>query len=248
MAGKKKEDEIKKEEILDVPIDFKTLEAIVNLYGGGLLDINVRTPEQLKHLASKTLQNFFKLPLRAQLDVLRSYDVRGNFGTKKNKKGCFVFQMAKGGTQQIKEYKPEIYKDEQNTPLRVRSRTIMRLAQENPIPDLKTKIKQLFISYPYHLLKSEPINLRLKNFYFRRYIKERDLICVYRLRDNIEGLEPDPSQDIFYAEKDYAPKTTIAFQYEDRDVEYYYAVNSRNDEISNVLKIVWENEIDEVQG
>lgn len=242
MASKKK----KEEKTIDAPLDFKMLEAIVKRYGGEVFDFNVRIPDQIKHLASNTLQNFFKLPLSVQLTVLRAYDVRGKFNAKKGKKGGFIFQMAKGGTQQIKEYKPEIYKNERNTPLRIRARTIMHLASKELLEKRKEKVRELYITYPYYLLKDEPVKLRMKNFYFQRYVKEGNLIKVYRLRESLEDLEPDPEQDILYKEKEYAPKKTVLFEYEGRDEEYYYAVNSRNNEISKVLVFVWKDEMNEV--
>lgn len=62
----------------------------------------------------------------------------------------------------------------------------------------------------------------------------------------MEGFEPDPSLDILYAEKEYVPKKTVKFQYEGRGIEYYYGVNSRNNDISNVLKFEWKDEMIEL--
>lgn len=238
----------KDEEVLELPIDFKILEEMVKRYGGGVFEMNVRIPEQLKHLAAKSLLNFFKLPLVVQLDVLRAHDVRGKFNAKRGKKGGFVFQMTKGGTQQIKEYKPELYKNEVSTPLRLRSRMIAHLALQEPYEKRVDKMRELYRTYPYYLVKDITIKLRLKNFYFERTVREGDLIRVYRLRESVERLEPDPQQDVFYAKKEYAPKKTLDFQYEGGEVEYYYGVNDRNNDISNVLKFVWKNQAIEINS
>ncbi len=196
----------------------------------------IRIPNHLLRLLKKTLGHYFSQPLEFQILVRQNKKMQGRCKD-------YVFQMSHG-TQQIKLYEPKKYKNDSGTPLRNRSRLIMKLATENgPAP--KEKLNELFRNYPYHLLKSEAINLRMKNFYFDvKRVRVGDIIEIYRLRDEEPGQQglcsPDPDKDIFYTEQDFAAKKTIHFEYEGRDEEHYYGVNKRSGEISNLLHYIWE--------
>lgn len=241
MAGKKRSEEENIKNLFKPPIDFRSLKAIVDYYGVGILDLNVKIPSHITHLASKSLRNFFKLPTVVQLDVLRSYAITGKYNVKnKYKKGGFIFQMGKGGTQQIKEYKPEIYRNERNTPLRLRSRMIVHLAVREPAEKRQNKIRELYRTYPYYLVKDIPIRLRMKNFYFKKHVKNGEMLTIYRTE---HPEQPDPQRDYFYSEKEFSPKKVVGFQYEGREEEYFYALNNRNGEISTVLHFIWQDDL-----
>jgi hypothetical protein len=237
LAIKKKRTEINIAEVMKDPIDLEALQTIVDYFGDGFLKLYVKIPKPIEHLASKTIQNYLNLPLSAQLSVYMSYEVKGKLNAKKGSKDGFVFQMAKANIQQIKKYNPEIFHNEKNTPLRTRARTIVRLASIEPQEKRKEKIRELYHSYPYFLLKSEPIKLRLKNFYFDKYLNIGDVLKIYR-SDDYEN--PNPETDSLYSEKEYSPNKTVSFKYEGRNEEYYYAVNQQNGDRSEVLRFVWE--------
>jgi hypothetical protein len=208
--------------------------------GGHVLAIYQIKPE-LRHLSTKTIQNYFELPLAVQMAVKMSYDIRGAYGTKVGKKGGFVFQLS-NGTQQIKKYEPDSYKSNvENTPLRKRSRLIMQKAMLYPQETRKEKIKELFHTTPYNLHQSDPVKLRMKNFYFDSEPLKDDKLRIYRA---VDPNNPNPGKDLFIAEKKYGPKREILFEYEQREEEYYYALNTRTGRLSNVLHFIWESEFD----
>jgi hypothetical protein len=210
--------------------------------GGHVLAIYQIKPE-LRHLSTKTILNYFELPLAVQMAVKMSYDIRGTYGTKVGQKGGFVFQMS-NGTQQIKKYEPEKYKTNvENTPLRKRSRLIMQKAMLYPQEERKERIRELYKTTPYNLHKSDPVKLRLKNFYFDSDPLKDDKLRIYRAVDHNN---PNPETDTLVAEKNYGPKREILFEYEQRDEEYYYALNTRTGRLSNVLHFIWESEFDPV--
>jgi len=192
----------------------------------------IKIPNHLEHLHNKTIKHYLEAPESVQRLVRMTDSIQGRYGK-------YVFQLSRG-TQQIKLYEPHKYKNDRNTPLRIRTRKIVKLAWQNPEPNIDERLRYLFRNYPYYLLKSEPVKLRMKNFYFDRAVRDNDLIRIYRAND---PQNPDPDTDHLYVEKKYAPKKEILFQYEDRDEEYYYVVNQRNGDISNVLRFVWQEEI-----
>ncbi|MCB5231060.1 MAG: hypothetical protein WCX83_01400 [Candidatus Cloacimonas sp.] len=210
--------------------------------GGSVLSIYQIKPE-LRHLASKTIQNYLELPLSVQMAVKLSYEISGTFGTKVGKKGGFVFQMSHG-TQQIKKYDPKIYKkNSENTPLRKRSRLIMQQASQFPLAERKDKVRELYKTMPYNLSQTDPVKLRMKNFYFDRETQKDDRLMIYRATD---PYNPNPDTDTFVAEKNFSPNRTIPFEFDNREEEYYYAVNSRTGERSNLLHFIWESDFDPV--
>jgi len=148
------------------------------------------------------------------------------------------------GTQQIKEYNPESYKtNSENTPLRKRARLIMQEAMQHPQEGRKELIRELYRNTPYRLKQDEPVNLRMKNFYFDRETIKDDELIVYRA---VDPNNPNPVTDTIITEKKYSPKREIQFEYEGRVEEYYYAVNTRTGELSNLLHFIWEAEFDPV--
>jgi len=161
---------------------------------------------------------------------------------KRGKYRGFVFQMSHG-VQQIKKYEPEKYRNDRNTPLRLRTRTIVHLASLDPVPNLQTKVKELFRSYPYYLLKTEPVNLRMKNFYFDYSVMPGRMLKIYQALD---PENPDPESDILHAEEEYSPKKTVLFEYRGEEEQYFYALNTRNGRLSGLLKFVWGNSIPEI--
>ena len=214
---------------------LKELEELISYEGQGLLNLSIELDDYMNHLMSKSLQRYFQLPIEAQLSIRMSKSISGKAPFKEGRSGPVVFQMSHG-TQQIKRYEPEKYKNDRNTPLRVRTRTIVRLASCTPVVDLKSKLREMFKTYPYYLLKAEPINLRLKNFYFEEEPEHGILIRIYKATDPDN---PNPETDNLYTEKDYSPKKTVKFQFTDDSEQYYYAVNTRNGRVSNVLRFVW---------
>ena len=149
--------------------------------------------------------------------------------------GKYLFQNSHG-RRQVKLYEPHIYKNHINTPLRKRTRDIWKLAYADPVPTLKEKIRILFRTYPYYLLKAEPINLKLKNFYFDMQPSPTTLIAIYRMT----GEEPDPENDELYIEIEYHPDSKVKFQYYNRDAEKFYARNLKTNTLSNILHFYWE--------
>jgi len=209
---------------------------------GSVLSIYQIKPE-LRHLASKTIQNYLELPLSVQMVVKLSYEISGTFGTKVGKKGGFVFQMSHG-TQQIKKYDPKTYKkNSENTPLRKRSRLIMQQASQFPLAERKDKVRELYKTMPYNLSQTDPIKLRMKNFYFDKETLKDDILIIYRALD---PNNPNPETDLFIAEKKYGPKREIHFEFDGREEEYYYAVNTRTSERSNLLHFIWESDFDPI--
>ena len=188
-------------------------------------------PTQLWRLVKKSLQHYLQAKPSVQRNVNRSIWIRGRYGKE------YVFQTSHG-TQQIKRYEPKKYKNNVNTPLRIRTRTIMKMAMESPSPSIKEKIRELYKTYPFYLLKSEPVNLRLKNFYFEKRVREKDLVSIYRAEsENCNGEEDKTA----YWEGKYQAKKTVRFEWQGDDQECWYAVNQRNGERSNVLKFVWKD-------
>jgi hypothetical protein len=209
---------------------------------GHILSNYLIKPE-LKHLLSKTIQNYLELPLAVQMAVRLSYDIRGTFGTKVGKKGGFVFQMSHG-TQQIKKYDPKSYaKNSENTPLRKRSRLIMQAASQYPLAERKDKVRELYKTMPYTLSQKEPIKLRMKNFYFDRGVLTDDKFIIYRA---IDPNNSNPETDTLIVEKKYGPKREILFEFEGRVEEYYYAVNTKTGKRSSLLYFIWEGDFDPV--
>ncbi|MFA5498524.1 MAG: hypothetical protein WC327_03155 [Candidatus Cloacimonadia bacterium] len=210
---------------------------------GGKLQVNLPVKNELKHLATNTIHNYLQLPLGVQLAVQWSYSLQGKYGAKVGQKGGYVFQMSHG-TQQIKEYNPESYKtNSENTPLRKRARLIMQEAMQHPQEGRKELIRELYRKTPYRLKQDEPVNLRMKNFYFdRETIKDDELIMYHAADPN----NPNPETDTVITEKKYGPKREIKFEYEGRVEEHYYAVNRRTRELSNTLHFIWEVEFDPV--
>ncbi len=192
----------------------------------------MRIPNQIVHLIRKTVLHYLFAPPEVQRNVIRTYSIRGRYG-------AYVFQLSHG-TQQIKLYEPEKYRNNVNTPLRQRVRTIMMLARQHPEPDVTEILRELFRTYPYHLLNTEAINLRLRNFYFNSRIDTGDLIRIYKA---IDPLHPNPEVDELYIQTEYAPKKTIHFAYNVDENEYYYGVNPRNNELSNLLHFIWGDEL-----
>ncbi len=192
-------------------------------------------PGSIKKLLTPTLRNYLKADDEHQNLVIMTIWLTG-----KAKK--YVFQMS-NGSQQIKLYKPEIYKNNLMTPLRVRSRMIVHLAGQYPHDLLNKKVKELHRTYPYYLLKQEPVNLRLLNFHFDRRVREGDELKIYLMSFSEE---PDPETDILIKTAAYKPKKSVKFEYEGQDEQHYYAVNARNGEISNILHFVWQEELQQI--
>ncbi|MFA5498785.1 MAG: hypothetical protein WC327_04480 [Candidatus Cloacimonadia bacterium] len=148
------------------------------------------------------------------------------------------------GTQQIKEYNPESYKtNSENTPLRKRARLIMQEAMQYPQEGRKELIRELYRNTPYRLKQDEPVNLRMKIFYFEKETIKDDLLIVYCA---VDSNNPNPETDTIITENKYGPKKEIKFAFEDRIEEYYYAVNERTGEGSNLLHFIWEKDFDPV--
>ena len=189
-------------------------------------------PESIEKLLTPTLKNYIKADDEHQNLVIMTKWLTGK--TRK-----FVFQMS-NGSQQIKLYEPEKYKNNRITPLRLRSRMIVHLASQYPHHLLNDKVRELHRTYPYYLLKQEPVNLRLLNFHFDRYVKEGDELKIYR---KVSSEEPDPETDILIETIAYKPKKSVKFEYQGQEEQHYYAVNTRNGELSNILHFVWQEEL-----
>ncbi len=188
-----------------------------------------KIPRQLEHLVSKTVRHYLNCGEKMQRFIDRTNWIKGRWGK-------YVFQLSHG-TQQIKLYEPKKYKNDVNTPLRVRVRTIMKIASANPEPSKEEKIRYLLRTYPYNLKKDKPINLRLLNFYFDIRVSNGETLSIYKKRANGE---PDPDLDELYDTVEYKRKETVVFAYQDDDEEYYYAVIARTGKISNLLHFIWD--------
>ena len=115
----------------------------------------------------------------------------------------------------------------------------MQSASQYPKEIRKDKVRELYRTMPYNLLQSEPVKLRLKNFYFDRKVADDDIVKIYQM----QGESPDLQNDNLYWEGKYKAKKSVDFAYSEVDEERYYALNTRNNDISNVLHFVWEEEI-----
>ena len=115
------------------------------------------------------------------------------------------------------------------------------MASQEPVELRKDKMRELYRTYPYHLLKSEAINLKLKNFYFKGKVGEGDELIIYKA-GNPE--KPNPESDILVMSVFYKKNRTVSFQFDETEEEHYYAVNSRNGEMSNMLHFIWQEEIE----
>ena len=219
---------------------LKALEELVGYFGRDNLNLIYKVDHSMKHLLSKSMKNYLELPIEAQLLVSLSHAIAGKMKLSRKSGNGFVFQMS-NGTQQVKRYEPEIYKNNINTPLRLRSRKIMQTVMQDYLPDLKTRMRQLFRDYPYHLQKTVPINLRLKNFYFERGVLPKDRLIIYK---TLTPDNPNPLTDTIIFEKDFYTKKTAFFEYSGIDEEYYYALNQRSGERSNLLHFIWEETIE----
>lgn len=199
----------------------------------GLFSVMPSVPTALYPIIPQSLWNYWGMPKPFQRTQYRASLLQGRFG-------WFVCQSSHG-TQQIKLYQPWKYKNEVNTPLRIRARRIMQLASQEPKEIRKEKVRELYRTMPYQLLKNEGIKLRMKNFYFDRTPLNGDKIKIYRAVDpgNI-----DPQTDPLYDEKPYKDKNTISFVYDSGDEEYFYAVNARNNQVSELLHFIWADEIE----
>ncbi len=213
--------------------DLELLEMKSLAVSDGLFTVTPSVPDSLLPHLTKTMQLYYSLPKNLQRLVHHGQPIRG-------RAGLFLFQTSHG-TQQVKLYQPWIYKNEVNTPLRIRSRKIMQLTMEHPSEERKEIMNDLYRNYPYHLLKTEPVNLRMKNFYFVSKPKTSAKIKVYRA---LNPNNPVPDTDPFYCIKHYKDRAIVKFEYEGRNEEYYYAVNTSNNRQSNVLKFIWQHEIE----
>ncbi len=189
-------------------------------------------PANISRELKASVKNYFKSDLDHQRIARMTSCVQG-------KTDKYVFQMSHG-SQQIKLYEPHKYKNNINTPLRIRTRAIMQLAHHEPCPDVKERIKELHCTYPYYLLKIEPVNLRLRNFRFEKEVREGAPIEIFR---TISPSCPDPAIDMLIDSLSYKPKKSIRFEYDGQDEHHYYALNKRNKSLSNVLRLVWGDEI-----
>ncbi len=208
------------------------LRYVANLYE---LARRPQFPESIRKLLTPTLRNYIKAD-----DDHQNLVIMTKWLTGKSKK--FVFQMS-NGSQQIKLYEPEKYKNNILTPLRFRSRMIVHLAGQYPHHLLNEKVKELHRTYPYYLLKQEPVNLRLLNFHFEKPVREGDELKIYQM---VSGEEPDPETDIMIKTVAYKPKKSVKFEYEGQDEQHYYGVNTRNGEISNILHFIWQEELPQI--
>ncbi len=150
--------------------------------------------------------------------------------------GKYVFQNSNGG-RQVKRYDPAIYRNYINTPLRKRAREIMKMAMADPGMDLQAKIRELYRTYPYYLLKTKPVGLRLKNFYFRKMVIPQSELLIYCL----SGEQPAPEDDELYAALEYSPKKQIEFRFRDKGSEKFYACNPATRQTSNLLHFIWQD-------
>ena len=200
---------------------------------GGTFSVQPIVPTALYSTMSESLWNYYGMTAGFQRNQQRNDLVRGRVG-------WFVCQMSHG-TQQIKLYEPWKYKNDINTPLRIRSRRIIQIASQEPKEKRRQKVKELYRTFPYHLLKNEPVNLRLKNFYFDRIVIEGRELLIYRADD---PEHPNPESDTLITAVAYKPNRTVTFDFNEADEEHYYAVNSCNNTISNMLHFIWQEEIE----
>ena len=84
----------------------------------GMHSVLPTIPNSLFPHLTKSLQLYYGLPNNFQRLLHRNPQISG-------RAGLLLFQMSRG-TQQVKLYQPWIYKNEVNTPLRIRARKIMR--------------------------------------------------------------------------------------------------------------------------
>jgi len=189
-------------------------------------------PMSIEKLLTPVLKNYIKADEDHQNLVVMTKWLTG-------KTPKLVFQMS-NGTQQIKLYEPEKYRNNRITPLRFRSRKIVQLASQYPHEKLNDKVKELHRTYPYYLLKLECVNLRLLNFHFKRQVREGDELKIYR---KISEGEPDPQTDMLIKTIDYKPKKSVKFEYEGQEEEHYYAVHVLNGNLSNILHFIWLDEL-----
>ncbi len=194
-------------------------------------------PTQLVHLMNKTITTYLQAPEEVQRLVNKTYAIQGRYGDK------YVFQLSHG-TQQIKRYEPHKYRNDRNSPLRQRVRDIMALAWQNPEPNITERLHELHRNYPYYLLRTESIKLRMKNFHFDTHVRSGESIRIYQA---VDPEHPNPELDILYAEENFAPKREIVFEYAGEDEQYFYGVKARNGELSNVLNFIWGDELPEPQ-
>ncbi len=199
----------------------------------GMFAVQPAIPLSLYSGLSESLWNYLGMPRDFQRNKQRAHSIRGRMG-------WFVCQMSHG-SQQIKLYEPWKYKTEVNTPLRIRARTIMQIASQEPLEKRKEKVRELYRDYPYQVLKADKVNLRLKNFYFQKDVIDGTILKVYRA---VDPHNSDPQTDKLYISKDYKKTKTVKIEYDGKDEEYYYAVNTRNGEMSNLLKFIWQDEIE----
>mgnify|MGYP001150786795 CR=1 FL=1 len=137
----------------------------------GAFQIMPSIPSSLLPLVPKTVLNFWTMPKNLQRLQQMCEIVKGRVGP-------YIYQSSHGG-QQIKFYQPWIYNNERNTPLRIRARKIMQLAAQEPVEKRKDKVRELYKSLPYNLLKNEPVKLRMKNFYFDKSVAKGDSIKIF---------------------------------------------------------------------
>ena len=194
-----------------------------------------KIPRSIQRLLSPSVKHYFEADTGHQRLARMTIRLRG-------KTDKYVFQLS-NGSQQIKLYEPEKYKNNVNTALRVRTRMIMHLAHQNPGVDVREKIKELHSTYPYYLLKEEPVNLKLLNFRFEREARDGDVLTIYK---KTGAGDPDPETDQLIETVVYRPKKSIEFTYDDQDEQYFYAVNSRKNDLSNILHFIWADELPEI--
>lgn len=213
--------------------ELQELNARILKLTAGTFSVQPVIPTALYPIIPESLWNYFGMIGGFQRNQQRAINVKGRVG-------WFVCQKSHG-TQQIKLYQPWKDKNDVNTPLRIRSRRIMQLASQEPKNLRKEKVKELYRTFPYHLLKAEPVKLRLKNFYFDRKVMEDNDLHIYKAAD---PENPNPSTDTLVSTIPFKPNRTISFEFTGTDEEHYYAVNSRNNTLSNVLHFVWQDEIE----
>ena len=146
----------------------------------------------------------------------------------------YVFQMSHG-SQQVKLYEKAKYRNDNNTPLRVRARTIMRLAREDPLPNLKAKLREFYMTYPYYLSRERKERLKITNFYFERSVLPGSLLKVYK----VVGEEPDPEVDTLYDEFPYDKNKKVLLEYTGDEEERLYAYDVDRERRSRVIKVYW---------
>jgi hypothetical protein len=192
-------------------------------------------PESIRKQVHPTLKNYFDADLDHQIVAKMTKSLQGK--TEK-----YVFQMS-NGSQQIKLYEPHKYKNRNNSPLRVRARMIMHLANQEPCDSIEEKIRELYKTYPYYLLKSEPVNLRLRNFRFAKEVREGDPLDVFLMTSETE---PDPETDELVCSVTYKPKRSLKFEFSGQSEQRFYSVNRRNNSYSNILDFIWKEELEQI--